>query len=490
MAIPLLSAALALLLPWTAGTLLVARLLPGLAGQAPALALGYGYVVGFSLTIGLFWMLAYLTGGFQAGGVMLILAAVSLGLVASLHRRYRAWFEAWCSLPRRIRAMNRWALLLVFGLIALIGVRWLGLLVDVSLRPVFAWDAFTAWTLKAHSMFASDRLLDFVDQLHWLKAPTDPTVQHAMGHHYPLFVSLVQVWMADATGQWHEAWVNLPWPFLWLSMMLVVFGQLRVAGVTLLVALLGAYLLASLPLLSTHALLGGYADLWLTAFFGAATLALWQALFNREYRQLVLLILVLPVLLVTKNPNPTGMVLLMWLPLLWWAWVIRQPRLAGSAAVIAVPVVLGCLIAGCLEALFGPGISELLPKPENFPPTLTVLYHGAFNHANWHLLPLAMLLALLVSIAMPFRVGAGPAFRSGLLALAVFTLAALVIYLLVFSMPLIHPHIENFTLAQRALLYIAMPTVVWCALALHEDLKTSPWSRRLQLPANQYASGA
>ncbi|MFP4295913.1 MAG: hypothetical protein ACLFQH_08820 [Halothiobacillaceae bacterium] len=488
--IPALSAVLALCLPWLAGSLLVASLVRGLASRSLPLVLGYGYLVGFSLAVGLLWGFAKLFGSFSTGWVMLAMALASMVLAGLLVRRQDGpgpFLRAARGLAA-MRLARWWMVALVMLLLALLALRWLGLVVDVSLRPVFAWDAFTAWTLKAHSLFETGQLLDFVAPGDWLEAPTDPSVRHALGAHYPLFVSLVQVWMASAMGQWHEAWVNLPWPMLLLSMMLVVYGQLRVAGVGVLGGLLGAYVLASLPLLGTHALLGGYADLWLAGVFGAATLALWQALFGADRAQYILLALVSPLLLVTKNINPTTMVLLMWVPLLWMAWAIHRPLVAGVTAGMALSALLGWLVLGGMEMVFGTRFDAHLPALENLLPALGVLYHGAFAHANWHLLAVAMLLALMVSIRLWVCRRDPAATRIG--ALGIFVIAALSIYVLVFSMPVVHVHIVNFTLAQRALLYIAMPVVVWCILALHVGLMASDWAGRISVRRASKVRGA
>ena len=85
---------------------------------------------------------------------------------------------------------------------------------------------------------------------------------------------LLQVWTCIALGRWDDTLMNAPWWQFSLALTFAVYGALRSRDLDALPALLGAFLVASLPLANVHVALAGYADLPMAAYYTSAALAL------------------------------------------------------------------------------------------------------------------------------------------------------------------------------------------------------------------------
>ena len=83
-----------------------------------------------------------------------------------------------------------------------------------------------------------------------------------------------QVWTNLALGRWDDSLMNIPWWLLAVAFMFVVYAALRHAGYQALGALLGTWMVSSLPLANVHVALAGYADLPMAAYYTSAAIAL------------------------------------------------------------------------------------------------------------------------------------------------------------------------------------------------------------------------
>jgi hypothetical protein len=92
----------------------------------------------------------------------------------------------------------------------------------------------------------------------------------------------LQVWSCIALGRWDDSAMNWPWLMLLIALTCAVYGALRGEGVAPLAALVGAYLVASLPLLDTHAALAGYADLPMATIYTLTALAFYRWAMRRD----------------------------------------------------------------------------------------------------------------------------------------------------------------------------------------------------------------
>lgn len=308
-------------------------------------ALGYGYVVGMAATVLAVSLFAPTpVGAFAPVAIGLLAGTAVLSALGWRYRRLDSAPGPRCAaicMPEP--AWTRW---LVLALVAWIAFRGASLLVEVSSREVFPWDAWSTWCVKAKTWFMSNQWLAFTGQDAWL---ANVGSRYIAAAHYPDAMAYLQVWFASAIGAWNEPAIFLFWPACWLAGMAILAGQLRRLGAPWWVCVVATYAWASLPMVQTHVALAGYVDLPMTVAFGAAALALTGS-GDAHVRQLWLgatIALCLPLL---KHEGA------LWLAMLVLAaLIVRSPVRHRSAAV--------ALAAGAIVLLmFTVGLRLWLPS--------------------------------------------------------------------------------------------------------------------------------
>ncbi len=279
----------ALLLPWVTGIVWV-RLgwRRGVAGR-PFAVIGYGFFVGWGLLV--LVMLGLEALGLNQG---VIRTTVPLLLLTVLGLLLTRWVDlapisqtqgphGW----RSLAMTEKWA---VAVLLALLALRFGTLLTEVLIRPLYPWDAWMNWAPKARVWFEHQWLVPFVSRNDWMAGGSDAGFYTMGNWDHPPAVPLIQLWVAMVAGRWDDALINLPWWFLGVAMVMAVYGQARAAGFSPVTGLVGAYLLVSLPLVSTHIALAGYADLWIGGWMllGTFSLYLWAVQGNLRQAPFVL----------------------------------------------------------------------------------------------------------------------------------------------------------------------------------------------------------
>ncbi len=270
-----------LALPWLLG---VATLLALRDARRPLAAPGEiawlggaGYLLGaFLLTL---WMRALSLAGIRFGvlsiALPLALIALALGLLgwrrhggASTLASLRDALAAIVAPPEFAGA----ARLLWQALIAWLAFRYvvLGLLVDW--QPLYPWDAWIQWATKARVWYDEARIVPFVRSDAWFAA--GGAAWFDASPEYPPTMPLLQAWTCIALGRWDDALMNWPWWQISVALTLAFYGGLRSLEVPALGALVGAFLVATLPLANVHVALAGYADLPMGAYYATAALAL------------------------------------------------------------------------------------------------------------------------------------------------------------------------------------------------------------------------
>src|SRR5438552_721056 len=222
---------------------------------------------------------------------------------------------------------------------------------------------------------ALGRIVPFVRADVWLSGAT--AAYFDASPDSPSTVPLLQVWSCVALGRWDDSAMNWPWLCMLLALTLAVYGSLRSAGLSLLGALVGAYLVASLPLLDTHAALAGYADLMLAGVYTCAALALHRWVLRRDARDAALaLLLALACPLVETSGSvwaltlvPGGVVAI---------FPRRGPKLVAFGFGAAALVVL--VLAQSEPVLLGYRLHL------DYQPPWHSLADGYFFSGNWHLL--------------------------------------------------------------------------------------------------------
>ena len=257
---------------------------------------------------------------------------------------------------------------------------------EAWLRPVFPWDAWSAWATKPKAWFFAGRVEPFVSMADWLAHPKEALRTEA-AWSYPELLAWVQLWFASATGVWNEPLVDVAWCGALAAFALAAYGYWRASGLAPWIAMALVYGLVSLPLIDAHVALAGYADLWVALVLGLATLAWSRWLIGRERGQWLLAVasaLCLPAI------KLEGMV---WL-LVFSAIVVIDlvPRRWRWHAVIGFGVIamLGLVVANELGSI------QLTWNQIEIPSlgTFALAWHGVggamadslFTLPNWHLL--------------------------------------------------------------------------------------------------------
>ena len=296
-----LALVLGLALPWCLGlSLLLALDWPrpaadaganGLPTRGHALRLGYGYFIGVLLLT--LWMraLAFAGVGFArlSIGAPLLIATVALLLIAGRRKpislaavRDTATMLIRPPLPRWQRI--GWTLLLAW-----LAFRFASLAVEVAWRPLYPWDAWTQWATKARVWYELARIVPFVPADAWLAGHGGAFFDAAPAA--PATIPLLQAWGSIALGRWDDSAMNWPWLLMLVALALATYGTLRDVAIRPLGALIGAYLVVSLPLVDAQVALAGNADLMLSGVYALAALAFHRWARGRDMRDGVIALL-------------------------------------------------------------------------------------------------------------------------------------------------------------------------------------------------------
>lgn len=462
--------ALSLLLPWLTGAVLVRRLWPSGTPGAWPLALGYGYWLALPAGALLLYPLSIL-GLHAAFWVLMLGFALVLGW--SLRRwRPSGWEARWS--PWRAWNPDPHVLgshLLCVLLLGWIGLRFAVLALEVWWQPLYPWDAWTTWALRARVWSELGRLVPFVAPEVWARDGTG-TVYTLEAWHYPSLVSRLALWPTLAAGGWNETAANLPWLGAAMALALGFYGQARLWGASASTSLVAVWMLISLPLLDTHVALAGYADLWLAGAIGLSLMAFLHWTRGEEaagdWRQGILCLVLVATWPLFKQEGAA------WLLLLVPALIVARTRWRalglGSIMVLVLGFGLVWLVGVGFEALFigrveiGAGAVQL-----PFIGRFELGYHdswGVFAQAllgleNWHLLGYLMLIGLVTALWRIARGERAPWLLSG----STLVLGSLVLLWGLFFLTDAHRWAEQGTSLGRLLLHFT-PLYVFFLMTL------------------------
>lgn len=461
---------LALALPWLVGTWWVrAGWRAGPAGVG-ALALGYGYIFGWLLVTFLLRWQAIIGNPPNVAGPLVTLGGLTLigawwiwrgtggmhGIGLKVKPCWeKRWDRRWPFWPSALFA------------VLLVGLSWrlAGLAQEIWWRPLFPWDAWSTWAIRARVWSELREWVPFVDPQRWL---TDTTglVYTIDAWNYPVTVPLVMLWPTLAFGAWNETIANLPWFGAALALSLAFYGQARLWGATPLVALLFTSMLLSLPILDTHVALAGYADLWMTLVFSLATMAFFQWLRDGDRRQALLALLLASACPLIKLEGTV------WLLLFFPALIVTWLRGWLLWALMGMIVVLGLVWFAFGGIVFqAPGLGQFRLTPE----LIQVPYLGSFHlsyHAvwtpvlksffvlgNWHL----FWYLLVVTSVLAIRGWKEAHWRR---VMAVFVISCLLVLFVLFFMTDARHWAEQYTSINRVCLHFVPTLLFWMLTVL------------------------
>ena len=442
------------LLTWAFGAAVLAAL-PGRrpATEAPGelpFVIGAGFLVGqFLLTV---WMRALSIAGVPFG---ITVIAAPLAAVTALSA-WIAWRRNGHALSLAGRSafgaltgagLERPLRLIWLALLAWLVLRFALLLIDVSWRPLYPWDAWAQWATKARVWYAEGTLVPFVTASQFLDHPAT-SLWFDPAPHYPATVPLTQVWSAILLGRFDDALVNLPWWLTALGLGLALYGFLRGAGLRAPFALVGTWLVLSLPILDTHVALAGYADLAMSAYFTLAGLALLRFLHTRSRFDLVLLVVMALACVTIKNP---GMLWLATLVPALAAGLVPRYGLRIAGAMFAVAALAALVLTRVGVTFLGYRLQLVFDMP------WSGLAEAYFAFANWHLLFYG---AIAVALVAGRRLLAPP-----LAPLTLIVAAGFAFLMFGFAFTNARAWVEDQSTVNRATLHLAPLIAVWMILA-------------------------
>lgn len=166
---------------------------------------------------------------------------------------------------------------IIVGLMLLIAAHLYVTLGNNLARPIFPWDAFTTWMYRAKTWALQDAITPMTSVPEWI-AEGGKFGYALYASHYPTALSIYAAFASSLTGGWQSAAASTPWTLCLLALCLTVHGALVLAGISQRVAIFGAYVMCSLPLLNVHTALAGYGDLWMALYSGCglALLLFWR----------------------------------------------------------------------------------------------------------------------------------------------------------------------------------------------------------------------
>jgi len=439
-----------------------------------AFVIGCGWFVGQFLVTLWMRMLAVASVPFAISTVAVPVAAVAIaGFVAHRLGRRRATrsiangIKRWIS-PDHVPARQR---MLWFALLGWVALRFVLLLNEVLQRPLYPWDAWTQWSTKARVWYELKTIVPFVTASEWFAAPGGGAYFDA-APHYPATIPLTQVWSALLLGRWDDALINLPWWLTAVAFGVAIYGFLRQQEMEALFALVGAWLVLSLPIFDAHVALAGYADLAMSTYFTLTALAAFRAVRTRSAADALLALLLGCACILIKNPGKVW--LLMLLPGVVAAGV---PRYGNRFAA-------GCFAAAAILAfvLTQHGVTVLGYRLKlDYDMPWRALLDAWFAYANWHLLFYG---------AAAMAVIAWRHLLSRELAPLTITVAAGIAFLIFgFAFTNARVWVEDQSTVNRATLHLAPLIIVWMIMAFRAwSARAESGSADILVPAQRGAS--
>lgn len=439
---------------------------------AQCAAIGTGYLAG---AVGFGWVLTWFDGVATHtlfGSVAVWLAPVAIAIGATGVR----WAPDLIGATRAAQpssAQERWIIGLTVVLLALTGLL---ILQQAIALPSLSWDAWNAWLAKSKAWYYVGSFVEAQSLEAWRDAPAGTSIT-TTAWIYPEALPRFAVWLASASGGWNEWAVHAAWPLAWAALGLACFGYLGLAGCRTLPALLTAAAILTLPLITAHAALAGYADLWLAALLMIVGFHLLRWFQHRSWRDALAAVLLAGLLLAVKLEGAVWLACLVaavglaLLPPRWrWGVLLAGPLL------FAVALPFGGLrlpLPGLGVVRFDWGLIEIPTHGAmnlTWRPVLDEVMQALFLLPNWSLL------WYVAPIVLVLRWRALRSERE-LKALGGFLALGYSFLFVLFFLTDASAWAENFTSINRVLMQIVPITVVWLSLLWAAPTRLDPVPR-------------
>ncbi|MBK6740416.1 MAG: hypothetical protein IPG64_22540 [Haliea sp.] len=461
-----------LLLPWFLGCVWVRWLLCKSGRWNWFIVAGQGYLVGIFLTtltirfadwagLGLhFWPLA---------------ACLSLLGIAALAVQMRQISPS--KYEPITAASPHWHKAIVVIMLLLLSWRYVTLLQEILLRPLYAWDAWMNWVPKAIVWFHLGELVDFVNPNQWLlqgREVQSYTLGNRQASEYPPTVPLILLWGMMGIGSWDHSFLHLPWLLLAINLGLALYGHLRLTGSSVLGSAIASYMLLGLPFYNVHTVLAGYADIWLAAAFGMSVFAFREWHLNRAWPYGLLCLVTAALCSQLKIPGIVLALILLvaFLRSLVNASYNKEILLLSSLAAISMALLLFGLdiqIPAVGRLVINTDVISLPLFGEHslhFHPVWSAFLESMFVMINWHL-GWYLFFVLLLTMALRGRFSRQPAPDTFAI------IAALLFLFFVFFFTDQQRAATNFVTLNRAQLYVVPALFYYLFLQLNAQERVS-----------------
>ncbi len=466
----------AIFLPWITGAIWLRYFFRHSKNWNWPFILGYGNLVGifFTTLIIRFWdavgvQLSFFT---LAGVIAIITLAGYLALLQSKNITPSA-----NTLSAEDSAPHRWQKIIISLLFALIIIRYGTILLEIIWRPLYSWDAWMNWTIKAKTWVLTGGISDYISPNAWLSQPENLnayTLGNLKAWKYPETVPLIQYWTASGIGHWNESLINLPWLTCAISLGMAFYGQARLQHMSALSATIGVYLVMNLPYINVHTALAGYADLWLMATFSmsAFSLANWQTTHDRQHLYIAIILAIL-----CSQLKLPGIIFTAILILALLIYSIKNAKLlVTSSAFIAILVAI--IITTGIDIDIA-GFGKLVINSENISiPTFgdySIKYYSTwdaikrtlFSSSNWNILFSAVAIIIISRIFLYDRIHRPTLILTILIEVTV-------LYFFLFFFTDYHYVALDQTTLNRVIVY-TIPIILWYLIQLSQN---AAWGNR------------
>ena len=455
-----------LLLPWLLGCIWVRSLVYRSNSWNWFIVIGHGYLAGVLFTTLYIRAWSGLSFGLDFWPMASVLAVITATGIFT---------QKWNTRPGKGSVpeakTSKLIKLVISLLLGLIAWRYLTLLQEISIKPLYAWDAWMNWSPKAMVWFQTRELAGFVTPPQWLNQASGMdlyTLGAAGSSTYPTSVPLIILWGMLGAGADDHSLVYLPWLLVMPNLGLAMYGHLRLSGASALLSCVACYLVMSLPYLNVHTALVGYADGWLAAAFCMAIFSLYAWQKNRAWRYAFLCLFYAAMCSQLKNPGIVlGLIML-------FVFLRSLAGLKYKAELIA-----GVSLAFLLFVLVISDVNWDLPYLGNLSVSrdaITVPFLGSFAFEyhdvsaafiqtffymlNWNTACYIFILFVLLKLSQReiFRAPSS-------VLIAIFLAACFILF--VFFLTRHHQAASNFATINRALVYLAPAMIFYLCIETH-----------------------
>lgn len=254
----------AISIPWSLGAAIVYACCLSRFKPPISLTLGIGYPIGMYLAAAIGYVFLAIGAGFPVRIILILAFVVTCAFWWQLlHGKQFSKVQFYWFVPGK-----HWLIIgaTAFGLAVLLPI-----VVDIWLRPLFPWDAWYSYGVKARIIFETEKLPQIVTAAEWRAEYSQNS--YFLSTKHPLTVPLIQAWIAGALDRWSESLINLPWIGVLVSMALLGHGIVQLISRSRSIAVLAFALILSVPAYGIHTVLAGYLETWLALCLMAFTAA-------------------------------------------------------------------------------------------------------------------------------------------------------------------------------------------------------------------------